>query len=341
MDRLAHRFSVALPILTFAFVIGCSSEAPAPVATPPPTPGATPYGVTLDLSAHAKDLASDDDAVASGAIDALVALGPQALPVVYTVFDSEDANARQNALEVLKELKLPETVPVLVKVLGKDDDPDVRYDTAVLLGQFADPRAREVIEAQLRDSEWGARTGAARACATLCTSQDAIDRLVWMAISDQPPQPGIWARSSLVKMLQKKSTDPAMADLPARVRAAIERDARPAATGNGSLDTRVRGALLLSDIGDASGMPALREAATEQSLDVILMPYPLYALGQIGDASAVPALTRALDNPRPEVSAFAFDALRRLAAKNQKGAAEAVAGFKGQRPLNEVLSPLP
>jgi HEAT repeat protein len=341
MAQPAHRSFVVLLVAALAFVVACSSEEPAPVPTPVREPGTTPDGLAVELDRLAKDLASHNEARSAEAIDALEARGPRALPAVISVLEHGDANARENALEVATALALPETVPALVTVLGKEDDRDVRYKTTILLGQLADPRGREVIEATLRDPDWGVRTGAARACATLCTSPESIDRLVTMAISDQPVQAGIWARSTLVKMLQKKPADPAAPDLPALVRAAIERDARPAASGNGWLETRVRGALLLSDIGDPSGMPALRDAATEQSLDMLLMPYALYTLGQIGDASAVPGLTRALDYPRPEVSAFAYDALRRLAAKNEKGAAEAVAGFKGQKPDKELRSPLP
>lgn len=341
MAQLAHRSLVVLLITALAFVVACSSEEPAPVPTPMLEPGTTPDGIAVELDRLAKDLASHNEARAAEAIDALAARGPRALPVVIPVLEHGDASARENALEVLIELELPESVPALVTALRKEEDREFRYDTAMLLGQISDPRAREVIEATLHDPDWGVRTGAARACATLCTSPESIDRLVWMAISDQPVQAGIWARSTLVKMLREKPSDPAAADLPARVRAAIERDARPAATSNPWLETRVRGALLLSDIGDTSGMPALRDAATEQSLDVFLMPYALFALGQIGDASAVPGLTRALDYPRPEVSAFAYDALRRLAEKNEKGAAEALAGFKGQKPDKELRSPLP
>ena len=340
MPRTAHRSFVAALIAALAFA-ACSSEAPAPDPTPSEVraPGTTPNGVANQLSGPVKNLASKNEAVAVEAIEALVAQGPAALDAVTPVLEQGSETARENALEVLKELELPESVPLLIKVLGRDADPDVRYETAILLGQLADPRATGVIEATLRDKEWTARTGAARACATLCTSPEAVDRLVWMAINDQPVQPGIWARSSLVKMLKKKSAAPA--DLPGQVRAAIERTAKPAAGGNGPLETRVRAALLLSDVGDTSGIPALREAVAQQGLDAKVMPYPLFVLGQIGDASDVPALSSALGNPRPEVSAFAYDALRRLAARNQAGAAEAMAGFQGKKPAKELASPLP
>lgn len=343
MSRPAHPSSVVVLVAALAFVCSCSSEAPAPdpVPTAPRAPGTTPNGIANQLSGPLKGLASKNDAVAVEAIDALVAQGPAALDVVAAVLEQGPETARENALEVLKELELPDSVPILVKVLGKDDDPEVRYETAILLGQLADPRATDVIESTLRDHDWTVRTGAARACATLCTSPEAVDRLVWIAIFDEHVQSGIWARSSLVKMLRRKPANPAPADLPGRVRAAIERDAKPAAAGNAPLETRVRAALLLSDVGDTSGIPALREAAAQQSLDPRVLPFPLYVLGQIGDASDVPAVSSALGNARPEVSAFAYDALRRLAARNQAGAADAMAAFQGQKPANELSSPLP
>lgn len=342
MREPAQRSFIVVLVAACAFVGACSSDAPAPAPVPTAVraPGTTPNGVAVQMSRQVEDLASKNDAIAVQAIDALVAQGPAALDVVGAVLEQGPETARENALEVLKELELPESVPILIKVLGKDDDPDVRYETAILLGDLADPRATEVIEATLRDQEWTARTGAARACATLCRSPDAIDRLVWIAIFDQPVQPGIWARSSLVKMLQKAPAD-AAPDMSERIRAAIVSQAKPAAAGDGSLETRVRAALLLSDIGETSGIPALREAVAQQTLDAKVMPYPLFVLGQIGDASDVPALTSALGNSRPEVSAFAYDALRRLAARNQPGAAEAMAGFQGQKPAKELKSPLP
>lgn len=343
MSRSFPSSPVAVLIAALAFIGACSSEAPAPdpVPTAVRAPGTTPNGIAIQLDRQLKDLASKNDAVAVQAIDALVAQGPAALDVVTPVLEQGPETARENALEVLKELELPESVPLLVKVLGKDDDPEVRYETAILLGQLADPRATEVIEVTLRDQDWTARTGAARACSTLCRSPEAVDRLVWMAIFDEHVQTGIWARSSLVKMLHRRPADPAPEDLPGRVRAAIERAAKPAAGGDGSIETRVRAALLLSDVGDTSGIAALREAVAQQSLDPKVMPFPLYVLGQIGDASDVPALSGALGNKRPEISAFAYDALRRLAARNQPGAAEAMAAFHGQKPAKELVSPLP
>lgn len=342
MPRTAHPVFVAVLIAALAFA-ACSSEAPAPDPTPTTVhdPGTTPNGVANQLSGPVKNLSSKNEAVAVEAIEALVAQGPAALAAVTPVLEQGSETARENALEVLKELELPESVPLLITVLRRDADPDVRYEAAILLGRLADPRATEVIEATLRDREWTARTGAARACATLCTSPEAVDRLVWMAIFDQPVQPGIWARSSLVRMLKKSAPAPAPVDLPGQIRAAIARTAKPAAGGNGPLETRVRAALLLSDVGDTSGIPALREAVAQQGLDARVMPYPLFVLGQIGDASDVPALTSALGNPRPEVSAFAYDALRRLAARNQAGAAEAMAAFAGKKPAKELASPLP
>jgi HEAT repeat protein len=298
-----------------------------------PETSANPYAVALDMSSTVKDLGSDDDGVADAAVDTLVAQGSAALPVLGAVLEHERPEAREKAIEALRQLKLPESVPILVKALAHDDDTDVRYDSALLLAELGDPRAREPIEAALRDPTWDVRLGAARACAKLCTSPEAIDRLVWMAIYDEPVQSGIWARSSLVKMMAADA-------LAARVRAAIDEGARPVLAGDGDLEPRVRAALLVSDLGDRSGVGALHEAAVHD-LDPILMPYPLYALGEIGDAASVPSLTHALGSDRAEVRLFAYDALRKLDERKQPGAAAAMAGFTGQKPNGTLPSPLP
>ena len=118
MGHPAHRSFVALLLSALACVAACTSEAPPPEQTPTAVTGATPYGIGMDLSPQAKDLASSNEAVSAEAIDALVELGPEALPIVTKVLELEQANARQNALEVLKELQLPESVPVLMMVIA-------------------------------------------------------------------------------------------------------------------------------------------------------------------------------------------------------------------------------
>jgi HEAT repeat protein len=327
--------AVVVGALAFA-VAHRSSETPPP---PPPSP-ASPYAVALDMTSTVKDLSSDDDGVADAAVDTLVAQGPAALAVLTAVLEHEPPEAREKAIEALRQLKLPESVPILMKALAHDDDADVRYDSALLLAELGDPRAREPVEAALRDPTWDVRLGAARACAKLCTSPEAVDRLVWMAIYDEPVQSGIWARSSLVKMMQTPAGDSGAAELAARVRAAIDKSARPVLAGGGDLEPRVRAALLVSDLGDRSVSGALREAAATD-LNPILMPYPLYTLGEIGDAESVPALTHALGSDRMEVRLFSYDALRKLDERNVSGAAAAMASFTGQKPNGNLPSPLP
>lgn len=66
-------------------------------------------------------------------------------------FSDTNAYVRRGGVRKLGEIGTSEVVPYLIEAL-KDDDDDVRYDAAIMLGRIADPRAVEHLIPKLLDN---------------------------------------------------------------------------------------------------------------------------------------------------------------------------------------------
>jgi HEAT repeat protein len=299
---------------------GCQGE---PAATRDRT-------VTVDLSADIVALGSDDLFESEPALDRIVAIGEPSVPVLAHVFETEPPAVRVGIVEALKKIGGSEATSVLL-IAGHDPDTQVRYDALLVLGDLDDARGREPIEAALDDSEPRIRLAGAAACAHLCSSQATLDRLVDMAIRDEPLPIGIAARASLVRMLASDERSRREA-----AGAVIRNSAVGAIDGQETLDHRMRAALLLADIGDERAAPVLVDAIRELD-SPHLRTRAAYALGDVGGTAAVPAVVEVLNS-----GAFAFygyDALRRMAERNVPGARNALDAYTGPRPPGPVAPP--
>lgn len=282
-----------------------------------------PYRVTIDAEPLIRALGSDDLFESDPAEDKLLSLGPAAVPLLAKALEREPANVRVGVVGVLDLLRLPEAAPLLLSAAANDADEEVRADAVLALDNVKDPHRRQVIEAALGDPSPLVRVAAIQLCATLCSSPAALDRLVQIAISDQQPRTGGWARLSLAMMINQDAKSARATD----ARAAVERRARPLLGATSSLEARARAALLIAELGDRAAAPVLVQAVRDEGA----RPYRLhaaYALGEVGDAAAVPVLAELLGGD-PTTAAYGADALRKLADKGIPGAAAALEGFSG------------
>jgi len=96
-------------------------------------------------------LADPDPEVRDGAIIALTAFGPSALPEVTAAFESQESRIREGAMEILAGIGEP-AVPTLVRYL-RNEDPAVRRQATVVLGEIGSHEAHEPLTDLLRDSD--------------------------------------------------------------------------------------------------------------------------------------------------------------------------------------------
>jgi HEAT repeat protein len=287
--------------------------------------------VQRDLGADIRALGSDDLETSEPAADRLVAMGPDAVPALAKALEREPPAVRAGVVEVLGRVDHPDARAALVGVAARDGDPEVRSTAIRTLGTGGpSDAARPVVETALTDAAPGVRLAAAGACAALCGSPAALERLVTLAIEDQPLPNGIAARAAVIQILA--SGDAARAEA---VRAAIRVHA-PLALRGGDGGARLRAALLASDMGDPGGREAL-EGAVRGDAPPLLRLQAIHALGRVGDDRAVPALA-ALDG-QPGLGDYGYDALHRLAARGVGGAQAALDRWRGSRPPGELPPP--
>lgn len=285
------------------------------------------YRLNIDLGPAIRSLGSDDLEVSEPAADKIVALGIDTIPVLATALDREPAPVRLGLVEVLERLDDPAAGAILVSMARRDADVEVRGAAIRSLGADAGAEGRAVVEAALSDPEAGIRLAAAAACATLCVSPSALDRLVVLAIDDQPLPNGIAARATLLRILA--GGDRPRAEL---VRNAIRVRAPKAFAGRAA----VRAALLASDVGDASGRTILADTVRGDAPPLLRLQ-AVHALGAIGTEAEVPVLA-ALDG-QPGFEQYAYAALRRLADRGVAGAQVALRAWRGPAPAGELPPP--
>ncbi len=294
------------------------AAAGAAAAGPPPE---SPYRIALDLRPAIQALGTDDLFEREPAETLLVALGAAALPALEHALEAEPEAVRVGVVEVLEQIDSDEVSSLLLESLERDRSPAVRRAAILALGPLADPRARGPIEAALRDESPAIVAAAAEACAFVCRSSEALDRIVARALEAEPAVQMSVPRLSLRRML----ADPERSAL---AREAIER-AASSRLESASPGQRIRLALLLADARDprAAGLLA---RALEPGAAEWLRVQALLALGEVGDAAAAKRVAgrRARLETRA-LQAAACRALERLAEREVDGAREAAERCSG------------
>jgi hypothetical protein len=158
-----------LPLFAAAGLLACLAAA---CAESPPD-----YRVESDLGESIRSLGSDDLEESEPAADRIVAFGRDAIPALATALAREPAAVRLGVVDVLGRIDHPDALPVLMRAAARDRDVEVRATALRVLGVRAPPEAGALVEAGLADPEPSIRLAAAAACAGLCTSPAALDRL--------------------------------------------------------------------------------------------------------------------------------------------------------------------
>ena len=192
--------------------------APAPGAEPTP---ANAYRITVDLGPWIRALGTDDLFASEPAADALVALGPAAIPALAVALERESPAIRVGVVDVLERMGDAGAVPPLIRA-ARDPDEDVRVEALLALGSLGDERARPVVEAALNDADSRIYRAAAVACGSVCRSPRALNRLVDLALGERTAFAMAGPRNSLRAL--SSGADKGRAEA---VRRAIEKKATP------------------------------------------------------------------------------------------------------------------
>lgn len=138
-------------------------------------------GSSSSVEALAAALRDPDKGVRAGAVQALVACGPEGLPVLLAALRDPDWRVRYRAAEGLGRLGERRTVAPLVRALTDEKD-HVRYMAAKALGLIADPAARAPLLPLLRDQNPPVRKAAATALGLIGGADAALEA----ALADEP-----------------------------------------------------------------------------------------------------------------------------------------------------------
>lgn len=246
------------------------------------------YATAVDLRLTIAQLGAEEQADVDSAIDRLVGFGDAAVPALETAVAKEPKPIGINAVEALGRIGSPAADAVLVTVATKHDDPEMRANALLRLGEGGRPTARPVLEAALSDPAPMASQTAALACGSLCTSPAAIDRIVDMGIDGVSDTDLGRLRGTLKQLLT--GPDQAAAT---HARETIRQRTAPILAGDAPIERKTRAALMAADTGGPDVEPVLMTAAA-RSNSVVLRASAMQWLGRSGSPAAVPVLEASL-----------------------------------------------
>ena len=320
-------------LLTALAILGCRREqepphdetqakaaAPAHVEARPEAE-ASAQAFSRDIRPHLAALAGSDQEVANDAEEGLEELGPGIVPALLAAFPNQPPAARVRIVRVLAALRTNEAVAAVVRSASNDSQLEVRAAALRALAKIRDPRSGEIVMAALDDPLPAVRWAALDACATLCTTPAAIQKVATLAVSDPDSTAGIMARRALGRLRASGHGE--------AVQAAIAASARPALSAS-TPDARARAALVVADGGDAAALASL--ATLAPGVSPALQRQVAFTLGVAGGAQAVGPLKALLGQRDESVQMYAYDALRRLGDRGVSGAQEAAATYAGPKP---------
>lgn len=287
-----------------------------------------PYHVQVDVGPQIRAFA-EDTLTADEAGEQLVRLGPAVIPALAAALEREPVDVRLKAVEVLATIGSPDAVPALARTAEHDDDDDVRGDALRALGTIGDARGRGLAEAALDDERLAVRAGGVTACATLCTSPDAIERLADRALHDPNVSVALAARTSLRAIGERAGA--------ATTRRAVDARRPEMLPADTPADARALAALLASDVDGTAATGVLVAALPAASPP--LQRQVAWRLGTIGDARAVDGLRALRASPDRDVRRYAVDALVKLRERGVDAATEALATDDGARPVDPLPRP--
>jgi HEAT repeat protein len=232
-----------------------------------------------------KQLAGSDQYLATASLQALIKIGPAAVPELVKATTHKNPTVRRYATYALGKIRGDDAFEALAKA-AKDPDKSVRKQTATTLGQLKDPRSMTVLLDLLRDRSAGVRAEAALALGAVGDKR-VVAPLIEFGLCDLSPETAAAANEALAT-IGEPAVEPLIADF----------NARPSYT-------RQRMLLTLTRI--AVNHPAARARVIQNALWVLprknesaeTRAAAAYALGSLGAKEAIPALQQALAEAGP------------------------------------------
>lgn len=304
MRRRRDRIAIANLAVSIACLAAASAAGAGAITAP--------YVVEVDLTADIRALGSDDPFVSEPAVEHLVALGPVTLPALAKAYRQESPEVRAGVVDVVRQLDDAAAVALLVEAAG-DRDGAVRADALMAIGLGRETAGSAAVEAALRDPDPRARRSAILACGQVCTSPEALARLVDLALGDgEAMAMAMAARQSLASAVT--DGDAARAE---RARAAIATRTVPALSAPEPA-RRLDAALTAALIGEPRSVPILAEALRDGP--PALAPLAALALGGVPTPEAVAVLDRTARGDARGLANAACIGLQSLQARAVPGA---------------------
>ena len=145
------------------------------------------------------------------AAEALGKLGDDAVRHLIEALGSSHKNVRLGVIEALGEIKAVASVSPLIHLVGKDNDPEVRWVGALALGEIGDNRAVSPLIGLLKDPDKHVRYGAAVALDKMGLIPSENPELTYYLIAKQDWEqisiPGRASSAPLVEMLRDSDSD--------------------------------------------------------------------------------------------------------------------------------------
>jgi len=136
-----------------------------------------------DIRGLIRLLSHPDFTVQWRAAEGLGKLGSVALPRILRLSGHPDPAVRLGMTEALADIMDPSALPVLEKMLIRDESREVRWAAAVTLGEIGDPQSIDSLVLALRDGDKYVRYGASLALRTLGWEPSGSEEAVLQAIA--------------------------------------------------------------------------------------------------------------------------------------------------------------
>jgi HEAT repeat protein len=151
-------------------------------------------------------LVDESQWAASAVVAYLLGMGAEVVPILSEIVaraNDGDQDARQTAItavRVLGETRDPQATPILLDLLARSADLDLRARAAAALGAIGDPQTLPALLPALRDPAWQVRAQAARSLGLLGSSRAVF--ALQSAIFDE----SWWVRRNCAEALNRLGT---------------------------------------------------------------------------------------------------------------------------------------
>ena len=287
--------------------------------------------VTIDIADDIKRVGSPNLFKSEPAKERLASIGPAILPVIEARWPKEPSRVRVGLIEVLENLKAKQAESLLLRA-AEDPEAEVQREAITALASRPSNEVnRRVVLRALSSDDALTRLAAANACGRICESAEELKALVEKALDDAHWPTALAARGRVGELISGEDKNKSE-----NTRRAVEELALPRLHSKSHIDKRTRAALLAADIRRPEASDVLVKSLSAEQPPALRLRV-IYALGTIGNPNAVEALAKVVDDSG--AGQYVYDAIRRMAKRNVKGAERVIAQYSGTIPP-DPLTPI-